>query len=91
VFNVARNYAINELNYIPRQNQQSHAPVWEAFKTKGGTFRIVRDKGLALKERREMADYDDEIEDLDSLLELAFKEVEVAFHWLDKICGTAKP
>lgn len=68
VFHKAKNYATEHLGYIYRPDNPSHAGMWREFKNKGITLNAIYNYGMKLKNFREVADYYDEFENIESSL-----------------------
>jgi uncharacterized protein (UPF0332 family) len=66
-------------------NKPAHQQVWDRFVREGKTFRFIGFKGRELRDNRETADYANEIDDLDRLLDASFKLADGILHWLDRI------
>lgn len=84
VFNKARIYATEKLGYQESMQKDSHETLWRYFESRGRTFKAVRDKGKALKDRRIKADYQDDYDKLDVSLKLAIMEAEAILYYLNQ-------
>ena len=85
VFNLAKEYAIENLDYEFRPDIPSHTNLWRCYEKKGRTFKIIRDKGISLKDKRRNADYEIEFEELERNLKFALKDAKDAIYWLEQV------
>ncbi len=71
--------------YVPLDN--SHATIWRKFLDKGITRKAVYRDGQRLKEYRQMADYEPEIERLEDTVEASFTLAKNIIKILDSLSG----
>ena len=79
-FHQARDYLEKELRFETSRYDSVHKRLWDQFKKHGRQFGGVGINGSRLNDARRIADYEDEIEDLKSL-------VERSFHWANNVIG----
>jgi len=70
---------------VPSDN--SHATVWRKFLDKGITRRTIFNNGQRLKEYRQMADYESEIEKIEDTVEASFILAEQIIKTLNALSG----
>lgn len=71
--------------YVPLDN--SHTTIWRKFLDKGITRRTIFNNGQRLKEYRQMADYEAEIEKLEETVEASFMLAEQIIKILNSLSG----
>lgn len=71
--------------YISAEN--SHAAVWRKFNNQGHSRRTIFNNGQRLKEYRQMADYEPEIERLEDTVEASFILAEQIIKTLNTLSG----
>jgi uncharacterized protein (UPF0332 family) len=74
----ARIFLEENQNYLFSENKEPHAQIWHEFIRQGKSFRFIGNKGKELRDKRNKADYSQEISDLRS-------QVETSFIWADQI------
>lgn len=76
---------IKEWKIEPRETESVHSFVWRHYKGRGGTCRAIGENGNRLHENRIEADYKNEVDELDSLVEESFIFAEKILVWLNQI------
>lgn len=71
--------------YVSAEN--SHATVWRKFNNQGHSRRTIFNNGQRLKEYRQMADYESEIERLEDTVEASFILAEKIIGILNSLSG----
>ncbi len=74
----ARFFLEEHQNYLFSENREPHAQVWHEFIRQGKTFRFIGNKGKELRDKRNKADYSQEISNLEN-------QVETSFIWANQI------
>jgi uncharacterized protein (UPF0332 family) len=69
--------------HVPRSD--SHGFVWKQFSGRGRTFGSVANKAKSLRDRREMADYESSIPQLQKEVDFSFELARFAFTYLNQI------
>lgn len=72
-------------DFIHSENKPAHQQVWERYSREGRTLSIIGRSGKVLRDYRDKADYDAEIDDLDRTLEGAQKLTETILYWLNQV------
>lgn len=80
----ARNFLENE-GFFYRQYDSSHRQIWDEFKFRGRTFNAIGRSGDLLPANRVSADYSDEINNLDKLVEQSFELAEKVNSYLEQV------
>lgn len=85
VYCQARNYMIAEWGVRPGVDDSVHGFVWGYYRRLGGTCRAIGENGNRLRKNRIDADYEDEIEELDSLVEESFITADKVLAYLQQV------
>ena len=85
VYCQARNYLIAQCGLVIRDNNSVHSVVWNFYKTRGGTFSAIGLTGRKLHSNRVDADYKDELERLDDLVEESFQFADKVLSYLAQL------
>ena len=80
----ARNLLEDE-GFVYRRSEQSHQQIWQEFKFRGRTHRVIGVLGLDLRDNRVEADYFSEIDDIKSLADSSFEIAEKITVYLEQI------
>lgn len=73
IFHSAKKFLIEVENYDYSENKESHAQIWNEFIKKGKTYKSIGENGKRLRDKRNDADYRDEILKLNDVVETAFR------------------
>lgn len=76
--------------FLFRQFESSHRQIWNEYKDRGRTFAAIGHAGDRLRTNRVKADYINEIENIDALVERSFELAENAYSYLKQIENKSK-
>lgn len=80
----ARNHLIGRGVNIPGTESQ-HVAIWDCFKGKGRTQASIYQNGMRLRNKRRVADYEDDCPNLPGQTALAIKDAELVLHWISQL------
>ncbi len=83
----ARNLLENEDSNFFVSAENSHAVVWRKFNNQGHSRRTIFNNGQRLKDYRQLADYESEIENIEEAVEASFDLAEKIIKTLNSLSG----
>lgn len=85
VFCQARNYLLEQGVILSAMGPSSHKQVWSEFKHRGHTHRSIGSNGDKLHYNRIKADYENEVDQLNSLMKESFETARRVLHYLNQV------